>query len=231
MLHIFIITVIVFIYFTFVSKRGGAGGDFINIYDKIPKKQIKTISYKPFRGLYIVEEDPANNLPVWKITAEKRLYVWNAGWDFLPFARFHVERKYIDEQFRNLIEFRTKMEHMPYRLERLPHKLLIFEQYTLFRIEKSFADIVDYFQEEVRMVCRRRNKESHWEIFKKLKYPEIRPLNMNLSKYMQIQDDLWENAYSCTEIDPQILLSIVGWAKMHNISVSRILDMSAGRKF
>jgi hypothetical protein len=222
-----LIFILIIILILFSTRSGGGKSEFDNIYKNIPTKFVKSLPANTFKGLYICTED--QNLPIWKIKDGQWSFVWNSGYDFLPFARFHVERSYLENLFYKLQTIVIPFEIMPYKLERLPHRLTLFEKYELFRIEGSYAELVDYFQEEVRMLCKRRGRKSHWDMYRKMHYPSIQPLNYNIVKYKQIQDDLWKNSYSCTEIDPQVTIGILQWASGLGFAVTNMLDISAGR--
>lgn len=225
---IFIIAILVVIFLLYF-RNGGASSNFENVYAEIPMKNINRLSSEHFNGLYIIKEDPENNLPIWKITKEGSSYVWNAGFMFLPFARFHVDRREIESKFKNLINYETEFNNQSYLIEKLPHKLTIFHQYVLFKYNEYAMACVDYFQEEVRMVCKRRNKQSHWTIYMNEKKPSGISLNFNIQMYKKVQDDLWHQSYSCTEISPEVTTGILDWAINNRFTVNNVLDMSAGR--
>jgi hypothetical protein len=210
-----------------VKTGSAAERDFSDVYAHIPTKHLKKKSNAKFTGLYIIEQDE-DELPIWKITERGVTYVWNAGYDFLPFARFHLPRAQITSAFQELIVWSPVFEHQPYTLERLPHRLTINREFVLFTYTEHSAICVDYFQEEVRMVCARRGKPSHWQIYVKSQKPRGVPLNRNIPQYTKTQDELWKT-YSCTEISPEVTLGVLAWARANKYTTASVLDMSAGR--
>lgn len=203
--------------------------EFDSIYSKIPKKQISNLSSTYFNGIYIIENDPNNVLPVWKITKEKWLYIWNAGYYFLPFARFHLARQYIKELFIELIEYKSNITNTGYKIDKLSHRLTICNKYVLINYTPKLHPVVDYFQEETRMMCRSRGRESHWQTYKKNIPTDINILNFNKNKYDQIQSGLWAESHSCVEIDPETTIGMINWAHQNGYQVTKILDINAGR--
>lgn len=188
-------------------------------YDFYKFTQVKTPP-KTFKGICIVETDENSDLPVWKW---KDSYSYAVAGEFVPFARFHTPRARLNQVFYDLMSWTPTFENTPFVVNKLPHKLTINGQHVVFSYEERSTICVDYFQDDVRMVCKRRGKPSHWEVYQKI-LPQI----PKTADYDAVQDMLWKVSYSCTEISPEVTTGIIEWASKF-VHVTSMLDMSAGR--
>ena len=201
------------------------------------KKDLTDLQSTPFNGVYLIKMDPTANepmdLPVWQWTMNGPMYCWVGGGRFLPFARFHVSHDKIAKLFQDMMKLKVEFKNMPFSLERLPHRLTIANHYVSFQYTDQLSPCVDYFQEEARMVCTRRDKPSHWTLYNEM-YDQLSKqykLNAgpNEDNYLKVHDALWKRSYSCTEINPDVTVGILQWAQENGHEVERMLDMSAGR--
>jgi len=201
-------------------------------YSEIPTCEITSLSQidPKYRGIYLIAEQYLNEkqkheFSIWKWDTDKIYCVSNL---FLPFARFNTPRKIIDDAFVRLINFDPQYDSDPYSVAKIHTKFTFENEYISIHYPKDKSQIcVDYFQEEVRMACHRKNKNSHWQYYKK-KYG----LNFGTAdyeKYDKLQIEIWNNYYSCTEIFPEMLAGLIKILRIRGYSVKDVLDMSAGR--
>ena len=217
---IILIFILIFLIILNIVKKGQFEMIEYPYYELEIKKETEFDKF--FKGIYITEKKTPH---LWK-WEDKILYCKTNL--FLPFARFNVPLKKIDEAFNNLKKIEPNVYHKPFTINKINFRTSINNNYYAIIYPKESAQIcVDYFQEEVRMSAYRRSKISHWQFYKR-KYGLVYGQS-DYNKYIKQQDELWQSMYSCTEIPPEILVLLVKFLRKQNYKIESILDMSAGR--
>jgi len=152
-----------------------------------------------------------------------------------PFTKYILEPAMLQRIFAELPAFRMKRSNEPYTAPSgawLPstffgeHVSFVVEEYHNF----YFSAIIDYFQEECRMLCRRVNrKENFHEFFEQNRVSIARSIRGPIT-YQKILEKIYSSKYTlCSEFDPVWLTNIIRAIEEKIGSVRRMLDMSAGR--
>lgn len=93
-----------------------------------------------------------------------------------------------------------------------------------------FTSLVDYFQEECRMYCKRVNAVSDFHVFFKKNKALMEKKIKKPITYQKILDAIYSAKYTlCSEFDPIWLTNMIPFFEKHSGPIVNVLDMSAGR--
>lgn len=148
-----------------------------------------------------------------------------------PLKRLFMTEKEIKERFARLKSFTLDIKKQPFRIANLrgvPATRLLYngENQLIELKQKNYDDydnISDYFQEHVRIKCRRVDQTQtpleYWQSHERSRTA----LPTDASALSKLRDQLYNEHYECTTFKPSLL---VGFGK--KFKATSILDISAG---
>jgi tRNA1(Val) A37 N6-methylase TrmN6 len=93
-----------------------------------------------------------------------------------------------------------------------------------------FTSLVDYFQEECRMYCKRVNAKSDFHVFFAENKRNMERMIKKPITYQKILDSIYSSKYTlCSEFDPIWLTNMIPIFEKQSGPIKNMLDMSAGR--
>lgn len=153
------------------------------------------------------------------------------GRDGYPLKRLFMTEKEIKERFARLKSFTLDIKKQPFRIANLrgvPASRLLYngENQLIELKQKNYDDydnISDYFQEHVRIKCRRVDQTQtpleYWQSHERSRVD----LPTDASALSKLRDELYNEHYECTTFKPSLM---VGFGK--KFKATSILDISAG---